>query len=461
MQTSPQPPVIQPPAPPITGAGYPRETEAPEPRNYIGWVLLAVLFLLTLTFAIMGSMRAPSEESRFGPVESALRMAFDLDKSLGSLGGSQKSESLKTVLTMVEPKMSTSPRAADIWLAVKYELKTLPAAKSFPPRATPGVKAIYAEPKLTKAQLKAVNTAVKGNSFSNQLIRAHAAAKAGDPDLLKALGKQKTAGLLMVVLGGLAIFLGCVIGVIGLIALHSAGNLRAPGGPQEGITLAQADRLALRAAQIFLAFLGISLLVSLVAGRRFEDPMVDFVTGFLIILWVISVSRLRIDGKMISLDSLGVNRRNLGRNIGLGLLGFVIELPIALIIGAIGQRVFSFLPEPHHPAADAIPNATGLGLLATLFSAAVVAPFWEEIMFRGLLFPALARVTNKTWMGAALSSLLFAAIHPQGIALWLALGTVAVASCILVHYSKSLVPSIVMHAAHNLCLLTVSIALYR
>ena len=456
MQANPLPPVIVPPDSTLSAPD-----DSPEPRNYIGWVLLVVLFVLTLTLAIMGSMRTPPEGSRLGPAESALRMAFDLDKSLGSLGGSQKSESLKAVLTMVEPKMSTSAKAADIWLAVKYELKALPAAKSFPARATPGVKAIYAEPKLTKAQLKAANTAVKGNSFSYQLIRAHAAAKAGDPEPLKALGKSKTAGLLIVVLGGLAIFLGCVIGVIGLIAFHSSGNLRAPGGPQEGITLAQADRLALRAAQVFLAFLGISLLISVVAGRRFEDPAIDFITGFLIILWVVSVARFPIDGKLISLDSLGVNRKNLGRNIGIGLLGFVIELPIALIIGSIGQRIFSFLPEPYHPAADAIPNATTLGLIATLFSAAIVAPFWEEIMFRGLLFPALARVTNKTWMGAALSSLLFAAIHPQGIALWLALGTVAVASCILVHYSKSLVPSIVMHAAHNLCLLLVSIALYR
>ena len=461
MQTSSQPPVIQPPLPPTTGAGYPREAEAPEPRNYIGWVLLVILFLLTLTFAIMGSMRTPAEDSRLGPAESALRMAFDLDKSLGSLSGSQKSESLKSVVTMVEPKMSSSTKAADIWMAAKYELKTLPLAKQFPARATPAVKAIYTKPKLTAAESKAARAAVRGDSFTYQLIRAHASAKAGDSAPLKALGKPKTAGLLMVVLGGLAIFLGCIIGVIGLIAMHSSGNLRAPGGPQEGITLAQADRLALRAAQVFLAFLGISFFVSLLAGRRFEDPAVDFASGFLIILWVVSVSKFPIDGKLISLDSLGVNRRNLGRNIGLGLLGFVIELPIALIIGSIGQRVFSFLPEPHHPAADAIPNATGLGLLATLFSAAIVAPFWEEIMFRGLLFPALARVTNKTWMGAALSSLLFAAIHPQGIALWLALGTVAVASCLLVHYSKSLVPSIVMHAAHNFCLLVVSIALYR
>ena len=86
-------------------------------------------------------------------------------------------------------------------------------------------------------------------------------------------------------------------------------------------------------------------------------------------------------------------------------------------------------------------------------------------MFRGLLFPAISRVapnaSRRVLFGAIASSLLFASIHPQGIALWFALGTVGVASCILVQYSRSLVPSIVMHAAHNFTLLVVGIVVSR
>ncbi|MEA2553045.1 MAG: protease family protein, partial [Fimbriimonadaceae bacterium] len=82
-------------------------------------------------------------------------------------------------------------------------------------------------------------------------------------------------------------------------------------------------------------------------------------------------------------------------------------------------------------------------------SAAVIAPFWEEIMFRGTILPALSTVLGRPLWGILLSSFMFAAIHPQGVPLWLGLGLIGGMNAMLAYQTKSLVPSITVHAINN------------
>jgi membrane protease YdiL (CAAX protease family) len=163
-------------------------------------------------------------------------------------------------------------------------------------------------------------------------------------------------------------------------------------------------------------------------------------------------------GRVISLREIGVQRNDLSRLARIGLIGFVLEIPISVLLAAVGQALFSGIHHSTHPTTVAISTRHDLlTLVSTFMLASIVAPFWEEIMFRGLLFPAISRVTGRVLIGALVSSFFFGALHPQGLPLWMALMSVAGMSCALSYYTKSLVPSMVMHAAHNTALLVLTI----
>ena len=74
-------------------------------------------------------------------------------------------------------------------------------------------------------------------------------------------------------------------------------------------------------------------------------------------------------------------------------------------------------------------------------------------MFRGTMLPAISRVTKSPAWGIVISSFLFAAIHPQGLVLWLSLATVGAMAAMVTYQTKSLVPAIVLHAVHNFAIM--------
>jgi membrane protease YdiL (CAAX protease family) len=80
----------------------------------------------------------------------------------------------------------------------------------------------------------------------------------------------------------------------------------------------------------------------------------------------------------------------------------------------------------------------------------VAAPVVEEIVFRGYLFPALARWRGP-WIGALLGAAVFGAAHclvypPQLLPMMAAFGF---AACMLFWFTGSLLPSIALHAMNN------------
>jgi membrane protease YdiL (CAAX protease family) len=446
--------------------------EDPSRRDYTGWVLLAILFFITLWFALAGSLSEPKNANAVGHQQriSTLRSTFDWDASIRAIRPTSQTESrneaVQSLVDQVAPTKNTSVADADLWLALTYEIKGKIARANIPDVASEPYQAIYGSSKLSANQVRNLSRQLDSTDFLDQLALAHASKKAGDPRPYAQLGNAQKGWWLIggVFVGGIFMLGGLVAG-IAFASAQSAGKITYRGHPQSPISLLTADRLALRAAQLFLAFFVISMIPAFMGQIRFADFAVTIATGTATILAAITLAKFPIGTDRFSLKALGISSPNLGRHIGLGLLAFCIELPIALIVGVIGTKIFSFLPEPHHPASDALATASPAAIFAVFFSACIVAPFWEEIMFRGLLFPAISRVapnaSRRVLFGAIASSLLFASIHPQGIALWFALGTVGVASCILVQYSRSLVPSVVMHAAHNFTLLVVGIVVSR
>ena len=176
------------------------------------------------------------------------------------------------------------------------------------------------------------------------------------------------------------------------------------------------------------------------------------------IVGVVLLHKIRVIGLPLPLSRIGVSTKGLFKNIGWGIVGYIMALPGLAIALAIGFQLMKIFGVSTHPAAELAQNNPNLPtILALYFAAAMVAPFWEEIMFRGTVLPALSRVLGKPVWGILLSSFMFAAIHPQGIPLWLALGFIGGMSGMLAYHTRSLVPSMVLHALNNALVITLAL----
>jgi membrane protease YdiL (CAAX protease family) len=79
----------------------------------------------------------------------------------------------------------------------------------------------------------------------------------------------------------------------------------------------------------------------------------------------------------------------------------------------------------------------------------VLAPFVEELFFRGFMFTALARRLGPGW-GALIVGFVFGIGHAPAPAISLvALGAFGVGLCLLYWRTKSIIPGMALHALNN------------
>ncbi len=126
----------------------------------------------------------------------------------------------------------------------------------------------------------------------------------------------------------------------------------------------------------------------------------------------------------------------------------ILLLPAVAVINAV--LIPQLAEEPfRNPQLYAIASSgfSWPAMLAMLVMAGVIAPFGEELAFRGLLFPWLgARLGVPA--GAVLSALCFAALH--GVVILIpALTVVGIALAVLYQRCQSLWPVILAHGAFN------------
>ena len=173
----------------------------------------------------------------------------------------------------------------------------------------------------------------------------------------------------------------------------------------------------------------------------------------------------------------------------IGVLVFGTELPF-VIVGAmcsilliVGQVLATGIPAagmpglpglpglgPAEPPAGADPFASGIsfvhpvvGVLAygstteaflLMFLGCVLAPIFEELLFRGVLYRHLRDATRHAGIGgfifsAVVVNLTFAAIHPQGLFAVPALMSLAFAFTLAREWRGTLIPSMIAHAINN------------
>jgi len=137
------------------------------------------------------------------------------------------------------------------------------------------------------------------------------------------------------------------------------------------------------------------------------------------------------------------------RDIPLGVgAGIVLQVPILAIVVLIMQLIFGEF-EPSGRALTLVDGALASPFTAILLVVfvAIGAPLVEEIFYRGLVQPALIRMTNVP-IGIGLASLIFGAVHFALVEL-IPLTVVGLVFGILAHRTGRLMPAIIAHMTFN------------
>ena len=284
--------------------------------------------------------------------------------------------------------------------------------------------------------------------------------------------------LMLLAFAGIGAF---VLGLILLVLFITFACMRkivrhfGPGSPTDGL-LVEAFALWL------LCFLGLHILLdAIVPSVPQLEPHLLGVTGVLhcattiVVLWPV-LRGVR----------WGAVRRSIGwtcgagawKEIAVGICGWFMTLPllgigvlIMLLLMAITSSQgtgtgFEPVSQPVHPIITAVADGHVWTILQVYFVAALVAPFLEETVFRGLLYRQL-RSASSVWpialsiiVSTLIVSIVFAALHPQGVLAIPALAALATGMTLLREWRGSLLASMVMHACNNGLMITLMLLLF-
>ena len=187
-----------------------------------------------------------------------------------------------------------------------------------------------------------------------------------------------------------------------------------------------------------------ALAVSLLASAAWLAPALLPGAGLAAGLLLISLSGFR------PANFWGLVERNLGKELQQSLQALLTLLWPVLLLLLLSSSLYLALglPLKPQPALMKFLEAKEIGqMLPFLAYALVIAPVWEEVFFRGTLFPWLAGrmpVHQAQW----LSALAFGAVHLHGPTL-IPLTFFGALLAGIYRTSGSLVPAILVHALFN------------
>lgn len=166
--------------------------------------------------------------------------------------------------------------------------------------------------------------------------------------------------------------------------------------------------------------------------------------GLLIVLLLMRQRRLS------WMQAWGMTPRSAGKNISAGLIAYLAIIPALAVIALLNDALLGSLHIDITPqdVALLLRDMKSPWLLTYLcFFTLIVAPVFEEMLFRGIVFPVMTRHFGL-WPALLLSSLAFGSIHfhlPSLIPLAAIAGGFALAYLL----TESLMVAIVMHSVFN------------
>ncbi|MCS6948953.1 MAG: CPBP family intramembrane metalloprotease [bacterium] len=180
--------------------------------------------------------------------------------------------------------------------------------------------------------------------------------------------------------------------------------------------------------------------------------LVQLVTGGVAIGWL----HWQMKRAGISWREVGWNWTPLAQHLAWGTAAYVAMIPVLLLTVVLVQVLLPEIPSPAHPIAGvALSDNPPWVTLLLFLMAAVFAPLFEEVFFRGVLLSALWRQTGNRWVGIIGSALFFSVLHPQMYFGWIVIFVVGVMLGALFVERGSLLPCIWMHALNNAAALLV------
>ncbi|MBE9069657.1 CPBP family intramembrane metalloprotease [Leptolyngbya cf. ectocarpi LEGE 11479] len=93
-----------------------------------------------------------------------------------------------------------------------------------------------------------------------------------------------------------------------------------------------------------------------------------------------------------------------------GVGGYVVALPLMIAISALNQKIWQGQGGNNPLLQTVLEESDSVALLLFFLTAAVAAPLFEEVLFRGFLLPSLTRYM-PVWGAILLSSFIFASAH--------------------------------------------------
>lgn len=429
----------------------------PERRNPFGWILIGALVIFMVAGQLSSYLtRSPSSELERARIEEALQTSIGMESLSGASSTANRGRLIADA-AILKPDVAQDPKTALLYAAVQTELGSPPkvveltALRSSKVDADKAAYEIYSSPRLDRPRAAALAKRIPPTSFLNKLVAAQALEKAGDRAPRQALSGQSGA-VAKIVAGSILLLLGLLGGILIFLygIFRARGDLVPKGFAVGPLTMADADRLALRCGQIFVVFLGMAMFGGAAVRQYIDKDFLELPIYSLIVILVVLLSAAPVDGRMFRLRSLGITGESIGKHVAWGVGAALANIPILIIVQSISMWVFRGLPAAEHPVTVELADTNSIVVILQLaVIASVFAPFIEEIMFRGTLFPALAKVLKSPIWAGVVSSLIFATIHPTGIPAWPGLAAIGGMSCFLAYQTKSLVPSMVMHATNN------------
>lgn len=208
----------------------------------------------------------------------------------------------------------------------------------------------------------------------------------------------------------------------------------------------------------FVVYLTITLGIQVAAaGLLYLHPAIDkssvavFLTfGVYVTAGILSLVYLayRIRKAGFSWRTIGFGSQNPLADIGWGIGGYAVCLPLLITTGVMSRVIGRYIRTPSNPIVPLfVQSPTAFARMVIFVLAAVAAPFFEELFFRGALYHSF----EAKWglrLGVILSAVVFALVHPFPFDFLpiLALGSVF---AVLAHQRGSLLPSMVAHALNN------------
>lgn len=136
-----------------------------------------------------------------------------------------------------------------------------------------------------------------------------------------------------------------------------------------------------------------------------------------------------------------------GRGLLWGLGGYLVALPLMLMVSLLNQQIWQGQGGSNPLLQTVLEEQDPVALIVFFLTAAVAAPLFEEVLFRGFLLPSLTRYL-PVWGAIGLSSFIFAAAH-LSLSEVLPLTVLGMMLGLVYTRSRNLLSPMVLHSAWN------------